>query len=358
MEQKYFIGSNALVELESLLVNLKADNIFMVRGKHSYEACGGNETLEPLFRRNHITVHIFTDYSPNPTMTEVNAGIKAFKQSRSHIIIGMGGGSAMDTAKIIRARTDLDATLIAIPTTSGTGAEATGVAIAETDGVKQTYDGPGIFPDYAFVYPAFTYGNPAYLSVCTGIDAVAQCIEAYWNVNATEESDVYALRGLEMMWTVLPNAIEPGFSHDDRKAMAEGAYWSGRAINICRTTAPHAFSYIFTTKYGYAHGHAVALSLPYFYGKNTSCPRNKFGGKDYDKYTAKMRHLKSVLGIDNEDMMLEYVSNIGLRKFDASSIDWKYYFDNISPNRLKNNPYVMDEKDRKELKDFFSRAYR
>jgi alcohol dehydrogenase class IV len=222
--------------------------------------------------------------------------------------------------------------------------------------MKNSFEGDGMLPDYAFVYPPFTFSNPKYLTACTGFDAVGQCIEACWNVNATEESDKFALDGLKLMWDVLPKALE-GMTEDDRCKMAEGAYLSGRAINITRTTAPHAFSYIFTSHYGYAHGHAVALSFPFFYDKNVNCPEERYNGKDYSSYVRKMDKLKSLCGFSDSKGMLDYISRIGLNKLDVAKVDWHFYFEHTNLGRLGNNPFKMDDKECEELKTFFIKSY-
>ena len=115
----------------------------------------------------------------------------------------------------------------------------------------------------AVVYPQFTYQNDAYLTACTGFDALAQAIESYWAKGATNESRDYSVRAIGLLWKQLPQLIQSP-TKELRNQVAEGAYWAGRAINISTTTAPHAFSYVFTSKYGYPHGHAVAFTFPFF----------------------------------------------------------------------------------------------
>lgn len=264
--QKEYIGHNAIQALCTELQCLGVKHIFLVRGNRSYVACGAEETISPIFSELNIEISEFKNFSVNPKMEEAMIGVDYFIQSGANCILAVGGGSAMDMAKLIRhyaAEQGTNATLMAIPTTAGTGAEATHFAVVYVEGKKQSIEAEDILPDFAFVYPPFTYSNDAYQTACTGFDALAQAFEAYWNRNATEESTQYAMKAISLLLHQLPECVAHP-SSQLRDEIAEGAYWAGRAINITKTTAPHAFSYAFTSKCGYPHGHAVALTFPFF----------------------------------------------------------------------------------------------
>lgn len=357
MEQEFFIGEHALYNFDKLLDNANAKTVFLVRGHKSFDTCGAHTLLDGIFKRHKLNVVEFKDFSANPYMSEVDNGVGVFKSSDARLIVAVGGGSAIDTAKLIRTKIgDATIKIIAIPTTAGTGAECTHCAIAIVDGLKQSFDGPLVGPDYAVVYPPFTYNNPEYLTACTGFDAVGQAIESYWNLNADDESDKFSMDALRLMWNILPNAVNPGFNKQERIYMSEGSYYSGRAINITRTTAPHAFSYILTSKYGYAHGHAVALTFPFFFDFNINCPRDEYVGKDYDKFKLKMKRMQDYLGIGDRTGMLKYIHHIGLDKIDVLKIDWDYYFSNINLGRLGNNPRRITKETMQSLKDYLENS--
>ena len=270
MSQQYVIGQEAISAFGQLFAQLSPATTCVVRGQGSYQACGAQAALSAIFANNGAQVVEFTGFSPNPKYDEVLAAVSFIRQHDARCIVAVGGGSAMDVAKLARhllAEDHFEATLIALPTTSGTGAEATHFSVVYKEGVKHSFEADDILPDYAFVYPPFTYNSSAYLTACTGMDALAQAFESYWNRHATDESRAIALRAIDLLWTNLPLVVKSP-TPQVRDLVAEGSYWAGRAINITKTTAPHAFSYAFTSHCGYPHGHAVALTFPFFFQLN------------------------------------------------------------------------------------------
>lgn len=201
--QAVYYGTESLSYLQNRVGNFISKRIFLLRGKKSYVECGAQEILEKIFSNNHIEVIEWKDFSENPKIEDVEKGTSILQDSGAPLIIAIGGGSVIDMAKLIRYafsyRGDIitgDVTktkelipLIALPTTAGTGCESTPFAVCYKDHVKYSVEHPDILPDCALIYPPFTYKNSPYLTACTGFDALAQAIEAYWNVNATPESD-------------------------------------------------------------------------------------------------------------------------------------------------------------------------
>ena len=135
-------------------------------------------------------------------------GFLLCKSQCPNIILAVGGGSALDMAKLIRyhiyKETDSYIPLVVIPTTAGTGAETTHFSVCYINGEKQSIADSAMLPDYAFVCSELTSHNDAYLTACTGFDAVAQAIESYWSVNSTDESRSYSLKALGLLWKQLP----------------------------------------------------------------------------------------------------------------------------------------------------------
>ena len=348
-DQYHFIGNDALESLKKVLDGLAPSGIFLVHGHKSYSDCGAAEAMGSLLKGYEVTE--FDAFSSNPKYEEAEAGCEAFIASGADVVIGVGGGSGMDIAKAIRhlAAARFEAVtgskkmipLVAIPTTSGTGAEATKFAVLYKDGKKMSMEAEDVLPDYAVVYPPFTCSSNLYLTICAGFDAIAQAIESVWSVGATEESCSYAFKALGLMWKTLPKAAY--MTLEDRAKMAEGAYWAGRAINITRTTAPHAYSYTFTSEYLYPHGQAVALTFPFFFGYNLGCTVSDYSGKDFGEYTDRISRLKEVLGISTAAEMLAYVDRLGISELRRNQdIDWDSYLDSVNPDRLANNPRPMD----------------
>ncbi len=327
--QQYYITEDIVSVLRSLLEEIHAQHVFIIHGKGSYTACGADEVMDEVCKN--VRISEYTDFSVNPKEEEAQRGVRLLLETKPDVMIAIGGGSAMDIAKLIRhyaAEQSCQVPLWAIPTTAGTGAEATHFAVVYKDGVKHSAEAEDILPDIAILYPPFTYGNNAYLTACTGFDALAQAIEAYWNPNATEESRQCSMRAIKLVYNQLPKCIDHPEQLKLRDELLQGAYWAGRAINITKTTAPHAFSYIFTSKYGYPHGHAVALTFPFFMKLN--------GTQD----------LFELLGMSADNVaqqMEDYISSLGLSLCLSPSVDIKGALQAVNLQRLANNPIVVTQ---------------
>lgn len=328
------------------LKDIQASHVFVVRGKKSFAQCGAADKIAVVQRQTGVQITEFSDFSANPKDEDALTGSKLLLDKKPDVIIAIGGGSAIDMAKLIRhyaVEQHYYVPLWAIPTTAGTGAEATHFAVVYRDGVKCSIEADDILPDIVLLYPPFTYSNSTYLTACTGFDALAQAIEAFWNPNATEESDIYALRAIAHIHHQLPKCIANLEDTRLRDDILYGAYWAGKAINITKTTAPHAFSYAFTTHCGYPHGHAVAITFPFFAKLNMA-------------KNAKHDELCWSLGVANDvDLQLyflQYANRIGLRYDGAHEEDLHALLNQVNLDRLKNNPVIVTEDIKLELENF------
>lgn len=339
MTQKAFIGNEAIKDWLQYMQSIAPRHCLLVRGKKSFDLCGGKKVIDELVGITNCDITEYSDFSVNPKYEEAISGVELFIASKADIIVAVGGGSVLDMAKLIRhmaAEKGYAAPLHALPTTAGTGAEATHFAVVYIDGKKQSIAADDVLPDVAVVYPQFTYQNDAYLTACTGFDALAQAIESYWAKGATNESRDYSLRAIGLLWKQLPQLIQSP-TEELRNQVAEGAYWAGRAINISTTTAPHAFSYAFTTHYGYPHGHAVALTFPFFM---------KLDGTN---------NLLDLLGFTEDAVVQQmegYISSLGLELELTSVVDIPATLREVNLQRLSNNPIVVTQSTIKELESY------
>lgn len=344
MDQKLIFGNNCAEQARQLFNDNNWNNVLLVTGKKSFDSSGSGKFIAQLLADRDVDLLRFCEFSNNPNIADLRKGLEVIRTFNPSVIIAIGGGSVMDMGKLLRFFLTHDGDLlngkykaeskhvpsIAIPTTAGTGAEATHFAVLyDENGKKHSIADKDILPDYAVVYPELTYGQSQYLTACSGFDALAQAIESYWNINATSESDRYAEKAIELIYDILPKLIDHP-TNQLRDKMSEGAYWAGRAINITKTTAPHAFSYPFTSVYGISHGHAVSIVFPSiaeYNMKHSSIP-------DY-----KINYLKKTLGIKDNTFSVfkNYISNIGLnvpnKNYDVDTI-----ISGISIERLSNNP--------------------
>jgi alcohol dehydrogenase class IV len=264
-----------LIEIRGILEKCDARNVFLVVDRAAYECSNAREVSEAIWRD--YSVQEFDGFRSNPRYEDVEAGVAAFRARRQDVIIAIGGGTAIDVAKLIRCGTSSQQTLheiiqygpeversntplIAVPTTAGTGSEATHFAVVYYQGEKHSVAHPSILPEYAVVDYQLTESLPARGTAETGLDALCQAIESMWSIHSTEESMVYSAEALDLIVHHFDAAVRAPTSIS-REAMSRAAHLAGRAINISKTTAPHAISYKLTHDYGIAHGHAAALTL-------------------------------------------------------------------------------------------------
>lgn len=208
------------------------------------------------------------------TLIQYNKIISGFNPD---IIISIGGGVVLDSSKFFACflkNTHLTAEkviaklknfdecvpLLAAPTTAGSGSEATPFAVLYLDGRKYSLENPYLLPEDVILDPDLTKSVPKEIAASSGVDAVCQSLEAIWSVRANEESIKYAVLALQYLIPAIKHVVSNPCDQI-RASMLIGSHLAGRAIAISRTTAPHAFSYLLTSKYNIPHGHAVGVMM-------------------------------------------------------------------------------------------------
>jgi alcohol dehydrogenase class IV len=275
MTQKEYIGFNSVKFLKSILAECSARKIFLVTGKTSYLKSGAKNCLSAFFAD--YEVEQFCDFDSNPKAKGLKLGIEVFNQAGCDVVIAVGGGSVIDMAKMInfcasnklgpkKCLTEIQfevvkgRPLIAVPTTAGSGSEATHFAVLYIDHKKFSFAHEYILADVAIVDPQFMRSLPKRVAASSGMDALSQAVESYWCIHSDDESKRYAREAIELavsnLATAVNNPTEPA-----RLAMAKAAHLAGKAINISKTTASHAISYPLTSYFGIPHGQAVGLTL-------------------------------------------------------------------------------------------------
>ena len=323
-------------ELLDLINKKNIKSVFLVTGKKSYETTGADKKLSILLQNCKVTR--FYDFEVNPKLEDVITGVKLLTKEKSELIIAVGGGSVIDVAKSINVLINYDDNqymdviggklkklqtklpLIAIPTTSGTGSEATHFSVLYVNKKKYSVADQSILPNYALLDPELTYSASPYLTAVSGLDALCQSIESYWAVNSTEESRDYASSAIDISLNNLENAVNGDLSAKDK--VSDAAYLSGKAINISKTTAPHAISYPITTHFGLPHGHAVAITLGSFFEINnkTNVEYNDPRGEIYVK-----------------KIMQELYQKFGVRTAEECKIVWNVFTKKLKVDIDKKN---------------------
>ncbi len=273
--QDVHYGEGAIAEVAAILDQLGGRKVFLVADEPAYEVSGAADELETLFAD--CGIERFSGFKPNPKLEDIQRGIQQFCGSSPDVVIAVGGGTAIDLAKLIGTLADHQADprkmitglcdiekngppLIAIPTTAGTGSEATHFAVAYVDGQKYSVADSRLLPSHVVIDPRLTHSLPAGITAASGLDAFSQSVESIWAVGATDESIRYASESVHLVLGNLLHCVQHP-TPEARMAMCRAAFLSGKAINISKTTAPHAISYAITTRFGLPHGFAVALTL-------------------------------------------------------------------------------------------------
>ena len=234
--------------------------------------------------RTGMTLPCFSDFHPNPDLADATAGADMYRKMDCDALISVGGGSAMDTSKAVKAlllagnMDDVRASRlpegklphIAIPGTAGTGAEATPIAVVYENNEKLSLDHPALLPEAIVLDGSLLDTLPLYHKKACALDALCQGIESYWAVKATEDSRIHAERAILGVLRNMEAYLAGDASAAD--AVLEAAYESGCAIRISRTTAAHAMSYQITKRIGPAHGHACMLTLPHLWRRMGDAP--------------------------------------------------------------------------------------
>ncbi len=264
-------------DLEIILKNIASENWMLVCDAAFHFL---PEHIKAVFEKYAARCVPFSDFTPNPSFESVMLGLSKFRDEKCSMIVAVGGGSAIDVAKCIKLfygvsdplkylsektevdyKTIGDIPLIAMPTTAGTGSEATRHAVIYYNDQKQSIGDSAIIPDIAVLEPSVLRSLPLYQKKSTMLDALCQGIESWWSVNSTSESKEYSRAAVE---TIRDNWQEYLFSNSDAAAnkILYAANFAGKAINITATTAAHAMSYKLSSIFRFPHGHAVAVCMP------------------------------------------------------------------------------------------------
>jgi alcohol dehydrogenase class IV len=271
----------SLHRLPGLIKKYHPSRTLLVTGQDSYIACGAAAVINPIFPPD--SVIRFCDFSVNPGIEDATRGTQIARDAGVDLILAVGGGSAIDMAKLIKAfyadpdqaealtkgevqMSDPGLPLIAVPTTAGSGAEATRVAVVYIGTDKYSLASPYLLPQEVILDGRLVASCTPYQQACNGLDALAQAIESLWAASSTEESRAWSWEAIEKLMRHLPAVVANRGDDTAFQQMIVAANLAGRAINITKTTAAHAFSYGFTAHHGVPHGHAVWLTLPEIVG--------------------------------------------------------------------------------------------
>ncbi|MFX1495670.1 MAG: phosphonoacetaldehyde reductase [Promethearchaeota archaeon] len=362
-------GFNSIRNLKKILHQNNFSNIFLITGKKSFE---NDEIKNPVLKIiTNFKFYHFNDFTPNPKLKDVERGLEIFKKDKYDVIIAVGGGSVIDMGKsisilstnngnpedIIKGDVEIirkGIPLIRIPTTVGSGSEATHFAVVYVGKTKYSLASPEFMqPNYVIIDPLFMLTLPKKIITYSSMDALTQAIESFWNINSTEESRNYAKKAINL---IMKNILEAGINPNKKSLykMAIAANYAGKAINMTKTTACHAISYPITSFFNIPHGHAVALTLPSMIVFNSEVNQDDvLDPRGVNFVRNIMNRLVSIIGASNfqdaKEKIISIMKQISLEtKLSELGIKSSEDIDLIvrngfTPNRVKNNPRLLTE---------------
>lgn len=274
------IGSGCRIECRQFLLGRGVQRAFLIAPPFAKESAAA--LLEGIPHSQ-----IDNSIENEPTVSGFNRILAEARDFNPDAVIGFGGGSALDVAKLVAALLDgrqqihevfgigllkgRKPLLVCIPTTAGTGSEVSPNAILldESDKMKKGVVSPWLVPDAAFIDAELTLSVPPAVTAATGLDALTHCIEAYTNRFAHPVVDTWAIEGVRLIASALVEAVQKPSSLSARESMALGSLYGGLCLGPVNTAAVHALSYPLGGWFHIPHGHANAILLPHVMRFNT-----------------------------------------------------------------------------------------
>ena len=360
---------NNLINLKKIISRNKFNKIFVITGKKSYTLSGADKIIGPILKKYNVNFFYKKEYFPK--IGELKEIIFQIRRIKPNLILAIGGGCVLDYAKISNFLTfskNLDSEikkgsyftkkkfchLAAVPTTAGSGAEVTSNSVIYINNQKYSVEDPKIRPDSFFLLPSLILKNSKKIKNSSGFDAVAQAVESLFSVKSNSASLVFAKKSLELsLKNLLPYINNPNKYNSINMLLASNL--AGKAINISKTTAPHALSYPFSSYFNLSHGHAVSVTF-------NNCL--KFNFLNLNKSHANFNLLKrfeilfNLTNTNNIDDLVCHFSNLiknsGLEtNYSKLSINIKKHANKIlsevNQQRLKNNPVKMSNNNLKSI---------
>lgn len=369
MQQRSHIGNDGWGTVGEYLDEIGAGSVLLVTGRTMFANSGAEEALRPILEGRRVR-RVF-EFEVNPKAGDVDRILGELKSEEAYeAILAVGGGSVMDVGKLVKAFWNADKPvasylsggeslppsdipLVAVPSTAGSGSEATHFAVVYDGKTKYSVADEKLLPDLAVVIPKLLESVPSHVGAASGMDALCQGIESYWSIYSTEESRAFASEAIRLAWAALDGAInrrEPKAFEE----MAKASHLAGRAINLTKTTAPHAVSYAFSAFYGLQHGHAVGLLVPGFLRYNAGVSdADTLDERGADWVRRRLAEIADILGcsdaseaadaIFSRTQALELETDFGRLGIHGDEGLAVIVANGFNPQRVNNNPRHVTE---------------
>lgn len=344
------------------------ERALLVSGRQAMRVSGTLAQAQTLLQQAGVTVSVYDRVSGEPVLVLVEEALAQARAERCQVIVGLGGGSAMDVAKAVAGLLPLPGPVaeyhagrrlegpgipfIAVPTTAGTGAEVSNNAVL-TDpvrGIKTSIRSDGWYARVALVDPALTLGVPPGVTAASGADALCQAIEAYVSIGAMPITDALCQEAVRLIGRSLPRAYAHGDDLTARADMLYGSLMAGMSLTTARLGAVHGMAHPLGYRYRIPHGVVCGLLLPYVMAYNA------------DYAVGKYARVAELLGVDTRgrseremaqhaaekvrELMREVGVPLHLRPFGVSQADWPAIIaESLTSSSLRHNPRPFQEAD-------------
>jgi len=339
------------------------------------------EGIKSTLQKTGVDCRHFDGVVPNPTVQSIDRGSALAAREKIDVVLGVGGGSSMDTAKAIavgarhegsawdylffRRRQPTDQTLpvVAVPTTSGTGSHVTQVAVmTETETrTKSAIFHPRLYPKVAIVDPKLTVTVPEHTTASTGFDAFCHCFESYLHPAASPYTDLMALEAIRLVVSYLPPALKNGANLEARLNLSWADTLAGLCIANAGVTLPHGIGMTIGGVCPHVmHGEALAAVYPEFMDFTKSAAANKFktvGGIFNSRLLEDSEEMAAQKSCDEVQRFLEKIGmRLSLKELGVPVAELDYIAEHSRdlPD-YKNNPRIAD---RKDIRRILERSFR
>jgi alcohol dehydrogenase class IV len=292
--KKIVFGNGTFDTLPDHIRELKASRPLVVLDKN-LAGTGFRDRVKELLNKEGFKMTLFDkQVEAEPRLEVADEGVKVALKGKCDIVVGIGGGSAMDVAKavaVLAAKNKKAADYlglnkvsgpglpkIMVPTTAGTGSEVTftSVFVRQNLKKKEGMNSPYLYPDLALLDPMLTLSLPPVATASTGVDALCHAIESYTSVNASPMSEMFSLEAIQLISSSLRTCVHDGDNLEAREKMLLGSLYAGLGLANAGVGAVHSLSYPLGGKYGVSHGLANTVLLPYVMSFNLPGALEKF----------------------------------------------------------------------------------
>ena len=265
-------------EFSKIIDKIKVKKAFIVTDSIMYKL-GMTKKFENIFRKKNIEYKIFDEVEVDPSFEVVNKALDKVIDFLPNVIVALGGGSSLDTAKAIKyfvKKSDLSIPLIALPTTSGTGSEVTSYSVVTKGEHKIALADEKMLPDVALLNTVFLNGLPAKVVADTGMDVLTHSIEAYVSTNANPFSSSFAMKSIKLIFENLVAHYNDRKIQGPKENVQFASCLAGIAFDNSSLGINHSIAHTVGAKFHIAHGRANAIIMPYVIEVNTEANRKYF----------------------------------------------------------------------------------